>query len=80
MDNVTITSAQYVAFDGDNISIDATIDGIEMHVSQSRSCVSPPCSTSNDDTKQQVDEAGHLHYSASAMVKVPAATCRMISS
>ena len=32
MDNVTITSAQYVAFDGDNISIDATIDGIEMHV------------------------------------------------
>ena len=32
MDNVNITAAQYVAEDGDNTSIKATIDGQEMSV------------------------------------------------
>ena len=32
MDNMNITSAQYVAFDGTNTSIQATIDGQEMSV------------------------------------------------
>ena len=32
MDNTTITSAQYVAFEGTNTSISATIDGQELFV------------------------------------------------
>ena len=32
MDNMNITAAQYVAFDGTNASIKATIDGTEMSV------------------------------------------------
>ena len=32
MDNMNITAAQYVAFDGTNTSIKATIDGQEMSV------------------------------------------------
>ena len=32
MDNITITLAQYIADDGTNISIRATIDGVEMFV------------------------------------------------
>ena len=32
MDNMNITAAQYVAFDGTNASIQATIDGTEMSV------------------------------------------------
>ena len=32
MNNMQITSAQYVAFDGNNTSIQATIDGQEMSV------------------------------------------------
>lgn len=33
MDNMNITAAQYTAgFDGNNISIKATIDGVEMSV------------------------------------------------
>jgi len=32
MNNMQITSAQYIAFDGNNTSIRATIDGQEMFV------------------------------------------------
>ena len=32
MDNMTITSAQYNSFGGENVSIQATIDGTEMSV------------------------------------------------
>ena len=32
MENMNIISAQYVLWDGENDSIDATIDGIEMSV------------------------------------------------
>jgi hypothetical protein len=32
MDNISIASAQYIAEDGNNTSIRATIDGTEMHV------------------------------------------------
>ena len=32
MNNMSITSAQYIAPEGTNFSIKATIDGIEMHV------------------------------------------------
>ena len=32
MDNINITSAQYIATEGANTSIRATIDGIEMSV------------------------------------------------
>jgi hypothetical protein len=32
MDAMQITSAQYVAFDGKNTSISATIDGLQMSV------------------------------------------------
>ena len=30
--NMTITNAQYNQFDGNNVSINATIDGVEMSV------------------------------------------------
>ena len=32
MNEMSITSAQYVAFEDENTNIRATIDGIEMHV------------------------------------------------
>jgi hypothetical protein len=32
MDNINITSAQYIATEGNNTSIQATIDGTEMSV------------------------------------------------
>jgi len=32
MNNMQITSAQYLAFEGNNTSIRATIDGVEMFV------------------------------------------------
>jgi len=32
MDNMNIISAQYNSFDGQNVSIQATIDGVEMSV------------------------------------------------
>jgi len=32
MDEINITSAQYVAFESENTNIKATIDGEEMHV------------------------------------------------
>ncbi len=32
MDNMNITSAQYNSFEGQNVSIQATIDGTEMSV------------------------------------------------
>jgi len=32
MDNMNITAAQYVAFDGTNASIQATIDGQELSI------------------------------------------------
>jgi hypothetical protein len=32
MDNISITSAQYIAEDGTNVSVRATIDGTEMSV------------------------------------------------
>jgi hypothetical protein len=32
MDNANITSAQYIAEDGTNVFVRATIDGTEMHV------------------------------------------------
>jgi len=32
MENMNITEAQYHAIDGNNVGINATIDGVELHV------------------------------------------------
>jgi len=53
MDEINITSAQYVAFESENTNIKATIDGEEIHVPLA------PGNRHYDEIMRQV-AAGHL--------------------